>query len=93
MPISFLDKYNPEQFELIALGIVGSIDFACGKKMEILKDGKSTGKFTINAKGTLYRKYNAEKDTKPPAFRDCCTGELYSSIYARIIIRRISHEN
>lgn len=93
VPVTFLDKYNPEQFELIALGIVGSIDFACEKKMEILKDGQSTGKFTINAKGTLYRKYDEKKDTKPPAFRDCCTGELYSSIYARIIIRRISNEN
>jgi hypothetical protein len=54
--------------------------------MEILKDGKSTGKFTINAKGTLYRKYNPQRDTYP-AFRDVETSELYSSIYARIIIK------
>lgn len=88
VPITFLDKYNPEQFEIIALGIVGSINFTCEKKMEILKDGKPTGKFTINAKGTLYRKYNPDKDKKPPAFRDAETGELYSSIYARIIIKK-----
>ena len=56
--------------------------------MEILdKDGKPTGKFTINAKGTLYRKFNPLTDKKP-AFKDAETGELYSSIYARILIRK-----
>ncbi|MCL1999112.1 MAG: adenine-specific methyltransferase EcoRI family protein [Turicibacter sp.] len=89
VPITFLDKHNPKQFEIIALGIVGSIDFSSEKKMEILKDGEPTGKYTINAKGTLYRKYNTETDKKPPAFKDAETGELYQSIYARIIIRRI----
>lgn len=87
VPITFMDKYNPEQFELIALGIVGSIDFSCNKKMEILdKNGVPTGKFTFNAKGTLYRKYNPKID-KAPAFKDAETGELYSSIYARVIIK------
>jgi len=89
VPITFLDKYNPEQFEIIALGIVGSIDFTSNRKMEILdKNGKPTGKFTYNAKGTLYRLYNPTKD-KIPAFKDCETGALYSSIYARIIIKKI----
>ena len=88
VPITFLDKYNPEQFEIVALGIVGSCDFTCEKKMEILdKDGQPTGKFTINAKGTLYRKH-LESDTKTAAFRDYETGELYQSIYARILIKK-----
>lgn len=88
VPITFLDKYNPEQFEIIALGIVGSCNFTCEKKMEILdKNGQPTGKYTINAKGTLYKKYNPETD-KVPAFKNVETGELYSSIYARILIRR-----
>ncbi len=87
VPITFIDKYNPEQFEIIGLGIVGSIDFSSNKKMELLdKEGKPTNKYTVNAKGTLYRKYNPKKD-KVPAFKDCETGELYSSIYARIIIK------
>lgn len=94
VPITFLDKYNPNQFEIIALGIAGSIDFTSERKMEILdKAGARTGKYTINAKGTLYRKYNPIKDKKPPAFIDCETGEYYSSIYARIIIRRKTNEN
>ncbi|MCL2040549.1 MAG: adenine-specific methyltransferase EcoRI family protein [Bacteroidales bacterium] len=87
VPITFLDKYNPDQFEILALGIVGSIDFTSNRKMEILdKNGKPTGKFTFNAKGTLYRLYDAKKD-KTPAFKDVETGELYSSIYARVIIK------
>jgi hypothetical protein len=88
VPITFMDKYNPDQFEIIALGIVGSIDFTSNRKMEILdKTGKPTGKFTFNAKGTLYRKYNPKTDKKAPAFKDFETGELYSSIYARVIIK------
>ena len=86
VPITFMDKYNPEQFEIVALGIVGSCVFICEKKMEILKNEKPTGKFTINAKGTLYKKYE-KTDIKPPAFKDCKTGELYQSIYARILIK------
>ena len=88
VPITFLDKHNPAQFEILALGIVGSVDFTCNKKMEILdKKGNSTGKFTFNAKGTLYRKFNPKTD-KAPAFKNCETGELYSSIYARILIQK-----
>lgn len=87
VPITFMDKYNPEQFEIVALGIVGSIKFTSNKRMEILdKDGNGTGKYTMNAKGTLYRRYNPTKD-KIPKFKDTKTGELYQSIYARIIIR------
>ena len=60
--------------------------------MEIIKKGELTGKFTLNAKGTLYRKYNSLID-ETPAFKDCETGELYSSIYARIIIKRIKKDS
>lgn len=88
VPITFLDKYSPEQFEIIGLGIVGSCEFKNERKMEILdKNGFPTGKFTINAKGTLYRKH-LQNDKKPAAFKDCETGELYQSIYARILIKR-----
>lgn len=94
VPITFLDKYNPDQFEIIALGIVGSCDFTKNIKMEILdKKGKGTGKYTVNAKGTLYKKYNPETDKKPPAFKNVETGELYTSIYARIIIRKRGMKN
>ena len=88
VPITFLDKYNPKQFEIVALGIVGSIEFSSERKMEILKKGEATGKYTVNAKGTLYRKWDPEIDVKPAAFKDVKSGELYQSIYARIIIKK-----
>lgn len=89
VPVTFLDKYNPDQFDIIALGIVGSIEFSSNRRMEILdKEGKPTGKYTMNAKGTLYRKWNPDTDKKPAAFKDCETGDLYASMYARVIIRR-----
>lgn len=87
VPITFMDKYNPDQFEIVGLGIVGSCEFISNRKMEILdKNGKGTGRYTNNAKGTLYKRYDPEKDKKP-AFKDVETGELYSSIYARILIK------
>lgn len=93
VPITFLDKYNPDQFEIIALGIVGSCEFTSNRRMEILdKNGNGTGKYTMNAKGTLYRDYNPQKD-KVPAFRDEKTNDLYSSIYARVLIRRKQNGN
>lgn len=88
VPITFLDKYSPDQFEIVGLGIVGSCEFTNERRMEILdKNGLPTGKYTVNAKGTLYRKH-LESDKKPAAFKDCETGELYQSIYARILIKR-----
>ena len=88
VPISFLDKYCPEQFKIIDLGIVGSCKFTNNRKMEILdKNGSGTGKYTYNAKGTLYRKFVPQKDTCP-AFRDAENDNLYSSIYARVLIEK-----
>ena len=88
VPLTFLDKYSPDQFEIIGLGITGSCDFTSNRKMDILDaDGNSTGRTTFNAKGTLYKRYNPKTD-KHPAFKDSETGVLYSSIYARILIRR-----
>lgn len=91
VPITFMDKYNPEQFRIIALGIVGSCEFLNERKMEILdKYGNGTGKYTINAKGTLYRNFVPNID-KIPNFKDTENGNLYSSIYARILIERIEN--
>ena len=51
VPITFMDKYNPDQFEIIALGIVGSIVFTSNRKMEILdKKRKAYGEIYIECK-------------------------------------------
>jgi hypothetical protein len=88
VPISFLDKYCPEQFKIVDLGIVGSCQFTNNRRMEILdKNGNGTGKYTYNAKGTLYRKFDKNRDNTP-AFKDVENGTLYSSIYARVLIQK-----
>ena len=87
MEEKFTTDYSSNEFEIVDLGIVGSCNFTCNKKMEILdKNGNGTGKYTFNAKGTLYKKFNLQTD-KIPSFKDVETGELYSSIYARILIK------
>lgn len=87
MEEKFTTDYSSNEFEIVDLGIVGSCNFTCNKKMEILdKNGNGTGKYTFNAKGTLYKKFNPQTD-KIPSFKDVETGELYSSIYARILIK------
>lgn len=87
VPISFIDKYNPEQFEIIARGYGHHINFTNRRKMETLT-GKQKGRIVINAKENLYRLHNPKKDKTPPTFRDCETGDLYQSIYVRFIIKR-----
>ena len=85
VPITFMDKYNPEQFEIIGLGKTGCCEFTSRRKIERLdKDGKPTGKYTTLS--YLYKRYDAKRDKKP-SYRDVETGELYSSVYARILIK------
>ena len=85
VPITFMDKYNPEQFEIVGLGMKWGCEFTSNRKVEKLdKNGEPTGKYATL--GVLYRKYDAEKDKKP-SYRDVETGELYSSMYARILIK------
>lgn len=87
VPITFLDKLNPNQFELIALGnsrdnFTPSLDFINPKK--VLKDG------TIRDGGAINCVLALEVDKAP-------TGKIYYTSdnfkylvapYARIIIRR-----
>ena len=85
VPITFIDKYNPEQFEIVGLGMTWGCEFTSKRKMEILdKNGKPTGKYITM--GVLYKRYDAKRDKKP-SYRDVETGELYSSVYARILIK------
>ena len=82
VPITFLEKYNPNQFNIITLGIVGTCKFINNRKMIELK----TGKIVRNGKGTLYTKH--KKGDKKPVFKDYETHQLYNSHYARVIIKR-----
>jgi len=87
VPITFLDKYNPNQFEIVNISVDRNCKFTGNKKMSILdKDGQPIGKCTMNGKGALYRKFNPKID-KHPSFKEIKTGKLYSSVYTRILIK------
>jgi hypothetical protein len=88
VPISFLDKYCPEQFEIVGVAKAGAGDPALKTKsypeqIQVAKDGRETVVTKLNDGPAL-------KVTEPPK------GELYYKIgadmfvqaYARILIRR-----
>lgn len=87
VPISFLDKYCPEQFEIVGVAKAGAGDPALKSKtypeqIQVAKDGQETLVTKLNDGPVI-------KISKPP------TGELYYKvgtemfvqIYARILIR------
>ena len=88
VPISFLDKYCPEQFEIVGVAKAGAGDPALKTKIypeqiQVGRDGKKTAVTKLNDGPAL-------KISEPPE------GELYYKIgnqmfvqvYARILIRR-----
>ena len=88
VPISFLDKYCPEQFEIVGVAKAGAGDPALKTKIypeqiQVARDGKKTPVTKLNDGPAL-------KISEPPE------GELYYKIgnqifvqvYARILIRR-----
>ena len=82
VPITFLDKYNPEQFEII--GMTASADtmddpVQLGEEfMAVYRKQGGTGHFSANMYGVCY--YDKHGKAKVP--------------YGRILIkRRIRHEN
>ena len=87
VPISFIKKFNPDQFEIVSLGIVGSCNFKNNYKSEIYRDGIATGKFTMNCKGCLYYKHDKEIHKKIPKYRNIENNDFYIAPYARILIK------
>ena len=87
VPITFLDKYNPEQFEILYLGNLNSFPVTKTYKNPIChKDGKETKNEMINAVLTILCK---EKPTKTYYTTDDVDGYLIAP-YARILIK---HKN
>ena len=97
VPITFLDKYNPLQFEIIGLlnssseelaGIKSTRTYAEFK--EIKQDQTLTGASGNKAKGNPILKGKPEKGNY---YINLETGETVFSLYARILIRRRQNEN
>ena len=92
VPISFLDKYNPEQFEIIGM-LQSSTDEQAGipnlrfynSFREMRQDMSYTGASGGKANGNPVIK---EKPKKGNFLYNEKTGEYVHSVYARIVIRR-----
>jgi hypothetical protein len=86
VPISFLDKYNPEQFEII--GITKKVGFHLRTKIyekqtQIDKNGKCSEVTKLNDGATI-------ELATPPADKTyyVVQGKNYLQVYARILIKR-----
>ena len=80
VPITFLDKYNPEQFEIITLGI-GEGKFVPTKKYGKFRDAV-TGEYCSDKRDFLL--YIKDKNGKYITE----DGYKVTKLYARILIRR-----
>ena len=85
VPLSFMTKYNPDQFEIIGLSMVGLCNFINNKKITVLKNGIETNKSHIAS--WVLMKWNKNRD-KYPGYKDYYSGELYTQPYKRIFIKR-----
>lgn len=92
VPITFLDKYNPDQFEIIALGnsrdnFTPNKDYS--NPIKHLKDGNSVDGGAINCVLTI------EKETQPinQIYYSADDKTFLVAPYARILIKRRTNEN
>ena len=80
VPITFLDKYNPEQFEIITLGI-GEDNFTPTKKYEKFRDAATGLPSSDKRDFLLYIRDNKGKYLTADNYR-------VTKVYARILIKR-----
>lgn len=86
VPITFMDKYNPNQFKIIGLGKNGFCDLIGDNQRYVyVAHLPSHTKYIMN--DILCLKYDPKFD-KNPSYKNPNTGELYVVPYARILIQR-----
>ena len=85
VPITFLDKYNPEQFDIvgIAKAPLGHTTRKYPKQTQVMKDGRKSLVTKLNDGPVL-------QVDAPPSDRTYYVvgGEYYIQLYARVLIRR-----
>lgn len=89
VPITFLDKYCPEQFEIVGLvnGKDNLVDIKTTKEYKQYKEVRQTGEFTGANGGKIYGNPVIKgKPTKGNYF--VCDEDCVYSTYARIFIKR-----
>lgn len=89
VPITFLDKYNPDQFEILGITLGNTIDYKMTKiyvnAIQHNKNGSTQGGSKVNTRAAILEK-EKPKDTVYYTAENV-NGYLLS-IYPRILIRR-----
>ena len=89
VPITYLDKYNPEQFEILGITLGNTVDYPMSilyeNAMQHNKDGTTKGGSKVNTRATL-KQTNIPVDTVYYT-ADNADGYLIA-IYPRILIRK-----
>ena len=85
VPISFLDKYCPEQFEIVGITKTwyGFADKTYPEQIQVSKDGKQSKVSKLNDGATIKLIEIPEGETYY-----IFNGELFSQVYARVLIRK-----
>ncbi len=85
VPITFLHKLNTDQFEIVGLMTCGdNIDWTRKDKIDKLRNGKKIGSSQLNVQPYF-------KIDKPPVdktYYQSSDGQLWTAIYARLLIKR-----
>ncbi len=95
VPITFLDKYNPEQFEIVGITLGNTVDYEMTAIFENAvqhnQNGSTQGGSKVNTRAAILVK--AKPTNKVYYTADNANGYLIS-IYPRILIkRRVNREN
>ena len=87
VPISFLDKYCPEQFKIngITKTWFGGASKTYPEQTQVSKDGKESTVTKLNDGATLVLDTPPENETYYKV-----GGKLYTQVYARILIQKIT---
>jgi hypothetical protein len=93
VPITFLEKYNPEQFEILGITLGNTVDYPMTviyeNAVQHNKDGSTQGGSKVNTRAAVLVKEKPAETVYYTA--DNADGYLLS-IYPRILIRQISRE-
>ena len=89
MPITFLDKYNPEQFEILGITLGNTVDYQMTAVYENAiqhnQNGSTQGGGKVNTRAAILVK---EKPSNKVYYTADNVDGYLLSIYPRILIRR-----
>ena len=85
VPVSFLDKYCPEQFEIIGITKTwfGFADKTYPEQIQVGKDGRRSKVTKLNDGATIKHSELPEGETYY-----IVNGQIFSQVYARVLIRK-----